>query len=117
MAKNEQVKYSNEERFDVEFKKRQDHILKELQRWSESEDFRLQARKEVIATLENHDSLTKLSGRLFENGCFLSSFKQLAQSEIVSHKKNSLWERWSKLAWLIVGAVILWFFEHGPLFN
>jgi hypothetical protein len=77
-------KYSNEERFDIEFKKRQNEIQSAISSWSQGEACREKVLQISSSLLKEHDELTNLSKRLFENGSFTEQFKGLTKLEIES---------------------------------
>lgn len=104
MAK--KVPYSDEERFDLQFKKRQCEIRDEISIWSQSEPFQSKIREQSLLCLSNQDVLGNLSTRLFENGNFVSYFKDLTKKEIESNTQKTWIERLSK-GWGFFTAVVL----------
>jgi hypothetical protein len=106
VAKNEKVQYSEVERFDAEFKKRQSEINNEILIWSQSEMFQSKIREQIFSSLSNHDALVNLSKRLFENGAFISNFKDLTKKEVESNTSRLWMQRLSKFLWLLTGGII-----------
>ncbi len=111
MVKSPKVTYSDAERFDAEFKKRQCEITNEISIWSQSESFRTRVREVARTAINDHDELVNLSRRLFENGVFASNFRELTKNEMEANTHKTWMERTSKWLWLGAGGVIVFFTE------
>lgn len=103
--------YSDAERFDADFKKRQTEINNEISIWSQSESFRSRAREVMQTSINDHDSLVNLSRRLFENGIFTASFKELTKKEIEATRYKTWGARLSVFSWLLIGGVVTFAIE------
>jgi len=106
VAKNKEVPYKDEVRFDAEFKKRQSEINNEILIWLQSELFRSKVLEVTHAAINDHDELVNLSKRLFENGIFTSNFKELTKKEFESNSHKTRRERFSKWLWLVMAAAV-----------
>ncbi len=102
----EKVRYSDAERFDAEFKKRQSEINNEISIWSQSESFRLKVREIAHNAINDHDQLVNLSRHLFENGIFLDNFKDLTKKETESNTQKIWIKRSSTVFWICFGVFI-----------
>jgi hypothetical protein len=111
VGKGEKVAYSDAERFDAEFKKRQSEINTEISIWSQSQLFHSKIQEQIRSFLSNHDLLTNLSKRLFENGIFISNFKDLMKKEIESNSNSRWMQRLKYLIVVLLGGIITFLVE------
>ena len=106
MAKGKKVGYTGEELFDADFKKRQCEINDTIVNWSSSESFQLKVREQISSSLSNHALLVDLSKRLFENGVFTDSLKNLAKKEIELSTQKTWITRLKTFFWLVCASVL-----------
>jgi hypothetical protein len=107
VARKVQFSYSDEERFDAEFKKRQVEITNEISIWSQSESFSGKVRDVVNVCQSDHDGLVNLSNRLFQNGVFLASFRELTKKEAESNKNKTWVDRFNYWWGAVIGALVV----------
>jgi len=106
VAKNAKVPYSDEERFDSQFKKRQSEIINEISIWSQSEPFQSKIREQIFSSLSSHDTLIDLSRRLYENGIFISNFKDLTKKEFEANANKTWIGRFKWLGIAVLASII-----------